>query len=284
MLAADDLLEMARRLDPVCLALDCGMTPDPWQEEVLRSTADRILMLASRQSGKSFCAAVLALHQALYEPGSLVLLLSPTLRQSGEINRDKVLRLFNSLGRPQQVVQESALTMQLATGSRIVSLPGEEGTIRGYSGVKLLVIDEAARVPDALYAAVRPMLAVSRGRLVALSSAYAMMGWFYHAWCGDQDWHRVKVTARQCPRISEEFLADELAELGPRVYGVEYLCEFGEATGCAFREEDITLSLRDAPPPLWSSGPCEVVGVGPEEDDDKAPPTLEQVRAEAGVR
>jgi len=51
-----------------------------------------------------------------------------------------------------------------------VSLPGDEGTVRGFSGVSLLVIDEAARVADPLYFAVRPMLAVSQGRLVALDT------------------------------------------------------------------------------------------------------------------
>ena len=80
---------------------------------------------------------------------------------------------FNALGRPLPVVAESALRLELANGSRVVSLPGDEKNIRGYSGVTLLVIDEAARVADELYYAVRPMLAVSQGRLVALSTPSA---------------------------------------------------------------------------------------------------------------
>jgi hypothetical protein len=43
--------------------------------------------------------------------------------------------------------------------------PGNEDTVRGYSGATLLLIDEAARVPDALYAAVKPMLATSGGEM-----------------------------------------------------------------------------------------------------------------------
>jgi hypothetical protein len=110
---------------------------------------------------------------------ALVLLLSPTLRQSGELFKDKVRRLYNALGRPVRCVQETQLTMELTNGSRIVALPGEEGTIRGYSGVLLLVCDEAARIPDALYFSVRPMLAVSGGLLVALSTPFGRRGWFY---------------------------------------------------------------------------------------------------------
>jgi hypothetical protein len=74
--------------------------------------------------------------------------------------------------------------LELGSGSRIVSLPGTEGTIRGYSAVSLLIGDEAARVSDALYYAVRPMLAVSQGRLLALSTPFGKRGWFCEEWTG----------------------------------------------------------------------------------------------------
>src|SRR4029434_3443645 len=97
---------------------------------------------------------------------------------------------------------ESALRLELANGSRIISLPGDEGTIRGFSGVAMLIIDEAALVADSLYYSVRPMLAVSRGRLVALSTPFGKRGWFHDEWHGAGAWQRLKVTAQDCPRIS----------------------------------------------------------------------------------
>src|SRR5205823_14964600 len=121
---------------------------------------------------------------------------------------------------------ESALQLELANGSRIVALPGQEGTIRAYSSVRLLVVDEASRVPDALYYAVRPMLAVSRGRLVALSTPFGRRGWFHEAWHGAEAWERVKVTAHECPRISPAFLAEERRVLGERWFRQEYLTGF----------------------------------------------------------
>jgi hypothetical protein len=217
---------------------------------VLRSAAGRLLFLCSRQSGKSLTAAALALRESLLGPGSLVLLLSPTLRQSGELFRDKFLRLYNALGRPVAVTQESALQLTLANGSRVVSLPGEEGTIRGFSGVRLLVIDEAARVPDDLYRAVRPMLAVSRGRLVCLSTPFGRRGWFFEEWHGALAWERVRVTARQCPRIAPEFLAEEERALGPRWFGMEYLCEFAELVGAVFSAADVAAAVRHDVEPL----------------------------------
>jgi hypothetical protein len=140
--------------------------------------------------------------------------------------------------------------LELANGSRIVSLPGEEGTIRGYSGVALLVIDEAARVTDELYAAVRPMLAVSRGRLVALSTPFGKRGWFFEEWQGANDWERVRITAEQCPRITADFLEGERQALGPRWYRQEYECSFEEAVDAFFSHADIMAALSGRVAPL----------------------------------
>ena len=66
----------------------------------------------------------------------------------------------------------------------MVALPGNEMTTRGYSDVGLLVVDEASRVSDELYYSIRPMLAVSGGRLIALSTPWGARGWFHAAWTG----------------------------------------------------------------------------------------------------
>src|SRR5262249_19679539 len=153
-----------------------------------------------------------------------------------------------------RVTAASALRLELANGSRIVALPGDEQHIRGYAAVSLLVIDEAARVADALYYAVRPMLAVSQGRLVALSTPFGKRGWFHAAWTGAGDWERVQVTARECPRITAAFLADERQALGPRWYRQEYECSFEDASDAVFAWDDIQAALADDVPPLWTEG------------------------------
>lgn len=237
--------------DPARIMTAAGMSPDPWQAKLLRSSPRRALLLCSRQAGKSQTAAALALRAALLEPPALVLLLSPTLRQSGELFRDKVKRLYEALGRPVKATQESALTMHLANGSRVISLPGDEGTIRGYSGVSLLVIDEAARVPDTLYLAVRPMLAVSGGALVAMSTPAGKRGWFYEAWESDEPWERVRVRAEDCPRISPEFLAEERRAYGERAYAQEFGCSFVDTVDAVFDQESIDAALAGGVRPLF---------------------------------
>ena len=98
------------------------------------------------------------------------------------------------------------LRAEFDNGSRIVALPGSERTVRGYAGANLVIIDEASRVDDALIAAVRPMLATSNGKLVALTTPAGKSGWFYNSWTsGSADWLRTKVYAEQCPRITKNF-------------------------------------------------------------------------------
>lgn len=187
-------------------------------------------------------------------PRSLVLLLSPTLRQSGELFRDKLLPLWRSLGRP--LIGErppTQLSMELANGSRIVSLPGSEGGVRGYSGVRLLVVDEAARVPDDLYRATRPMLAVSHGRLIAMSTPFGKRGFFYDEWTSTHEWERVRVTAKECPRIDAAFLAEEREAIGERWYRQEYECSFEDVIGALLSHECIQASLSDEVKPLFAS-------------------------------
>lgn len=230
------------------------MTPDSMQTEVLSSRANRLILNCSRQWGKSQVAAALAVNDALLKAPALVLLLSPTLRQSGELFRDKVLPLYNAYGRSLvPAKQESALTLTLANGSRIISLPGDEGNIRGYSGVRLLVIDEAARVPDGFYRSVRPFLAVSRGRLVVLSTPWGKRGWFYEEWISNRGWQRFTVKAKNCPRISPEFLQEERESLGDRWFRQEYENSFEDTIDAVFAEADIQAASADAPPPLWGT-------------------------------
>ena len=167
--------------DRVEFARSVGLKPDVWQERLLRSEALRLLMNCSRQSGKSTVAGVLAFHKALLAPGSLVLILAPAERQAKELF-SKVAEFYRTLGHPVPADSYRKLGMQLSNGSRIEALPGSERTIRGFSGVDLLIVDEAARVADELYYSVRPMLAVSGGRFLMLSILFCKIGVVIEEW------------------------------------------------------------------------------------------------------
>ncbi|MDI7277774.1 MAG: terminase family protein [Anaerolineae bacterium] len=240
--------DLALALDPVLMAQAVGLEPDPWQVRLLRSGSDRILLNCCRQSGKSTMAAILALHTALYQPASLVLLLSPALRQSQELFR-KVVAIYRALAQSVPAETETKLTLELEGGARIVSLPGKESTIRGFSAVRLLIVDEAARVPDELYYSVRPMLAVSGGRLIALSTPFGTRGWWHEAWRSADRWERFEVPASECPRIPAAFLEEERRNLGEWWFAQEYECRFLDAETAAFRSEDVEQAFTEGVEP-----------------------------------
>jgi hypothetical protein len=248
-----DLFE-AMPSDPVAMFELLGLSPDDWQARVLRSDSKRLLLNCCRQSGKSTTTAGLAVHQAVHVPDSLVLMASPGLRQSSELFK-KSLSFYRRLGRPVPSEAETRLTLELTNGSRIVSLPGSEATVRSYSAVSLLLVDEASRVHDDMLASLRPMLAVSNGRLIAMSTPFGQRGWWHAAWTeGGAAWERFLVPASECSRISPDFLAEERKALGPLAYQSEYECAFVEVDGAVFRHSDIQAALSDELAPLWAVG------------------------------
>jgi len=244
--------DLARHLDAVLFAQDCGITPDAWQAKLMRDRPRRALLLCSRQSGKSTTTALMALWTAIFEAPALVVLFSPSQRQSAELFRT-IMQFHSKLEGAPKLNAESVLKAEMENGSRVLALPGSEKTVRGYAKADLVVIDEAARVEDELIAAVRPMLAVSEGggRLIALTTPAGKRGWFYEAWTGAEQWTRVRVAAEDCPRISKEFLAEELRELGQQRFSEEYGLAFLDPDEAVFSTAIIDAAFSNEVKPLW---------------------------------
>jgi hypothetical protein len=237
----------------VMLARDAGIEPDPWQAALLRDRPRRSLLLCARQTGKTTVTALTGIDTAIYKPGSLILLVSPSQRQSAELFRSLML-LYGKLEGAPAVNAESVLKAEFANGSRILALPGTEKTIRGYAKADLVILDEAARCDDELPAAVRPMLATAQGggRLIALSTPAGKRGWFYDAWVGgDPTWHRTRVSADECPRITQEFLAEELKELGAQRFSEEYGLSFLDPDEAVWNTAIIEQAFTEEVKPLW---------------------------------
>ena len=237
--------------DPVAFATQAlGLTLDPWQARVLGGAHQQAILNCSRQSGKSTIAAILGLHETLFKPGSLTLLVSPTLRQSSELFR-KVVELRDSLPWTVPLLEDNRLSMRVARGGRIVSLPGSERTIRGHSAVTLLVEDEASRVEDVLHYSVMPMLAVTQGRLLLMSTPWTKHGVFYDIWHNAEGWHRERVTVHDVPRISPEWVADQRRNMPDMWFRCEFLCEFLDSADSVFAHEHIEAALTNDVKPLF---------------------------------
>jgi hypothetical protein len=227
-----------------------GFDPDEGQARVLSTASKRGLLNCTRQWGKSTITAAKAVHQACTEAGSLTLVVSPGGRQSGEFVR-KAAGFVRRLGVKPKGDGDNEISIEFPNKSRIVGLPGNEATARGFSAVSLLLVDEAARVDDDLYKAIRPMLAVSGGSLWLMSTPFGKTGFFWEAWeHGGPEWERISVPAPACPRITQEFLEEEMRNMGEQWYRQEYLCEFVDTVSGVFDRDLVERAMSDEFEPL----------------------------------
>lgn len=239
-------------IDPLAFAERIGVPLYDYQAAVIESTARQQILNWSRQAGKSSVTSIVAAHQARFVPDSLSLILSPSERQS-KLLLAKTKDALRSLEEPGLIVNpDSTMDTRLSNGSEIVALPGKEETVRGYSSVDLLIVDEASRASDALYHAIRPMLAASNGRLILLSTTFGKRGFFYREWTsGGDGWHRTEVPATQVPHISAEFLEEERRSLPPQLFAQEYLCQFVDTLDQIFSAELVAGLMSDDVQPLF---------------------------------
>jgi Terminase large subunit, T4likevirus-type, N-terminal len=223
---------------------------DATQTRVLNSRSKRVLLNCTRQWGKSTVTAAKAVHEAHTHAGSLTIAISPTARQTGEFLR-KAEGFVVKLGNRPKGDGDNEMSLAFSNGSRIVGLPGTEATVRGFSAVALLLVDEASRVDDDLYRAIRPMLAVSDGTLWLMSTPFGKRGFFYEEWANGGDaWERVSVRAEECPRIPASFLAEERRAQGERWFRQEYGCEFVDSTSGVFDRDLVEAAFSSEFEPL----------------------------------
>mgnify|MGYP000676644908 CR=1 FL=1 len=225
----------------------CGFRCDPHQRDLLRRSTKRTILNCSRQIGKSTVAALKAVHMAHFHPGVTVVVTSPTKRQSRELIRKA--RTFALLcGSSRKGGRES---VEFKNGSRIIVVAADEDTVRGYSAVALLIVDEAARVHDEVYFALLPMLAVSEGAVWLLSTPKGKRGFFYAEWStpdvdsNTERWAKLKTIAEECPRIHPEFLKQQRRRIGERRFMQDYECYFLETAQGMFHPETVRNAFKE---------------------------------------
>jgi hypothetical protein len=221
-----------------------GFDADEPQCGMLRSKAKRGILNCTRQWGKSTVAAAKAVHRAFTVAKCTVIVASPGDRQSGEWVR-KAEGMLECLDIRARGDGYNKLSLLLPNGSRIVGLPASEPRVRGFSALSMLMIDEAARVEDELYRALRPMLAVGEGDLWLMSTPCGKRGFFYETWeHAGPEWLRVKVPATECPRISKGFLEEQRSVMGLESFAQEHMCEF-TGSGMGVFDRDLVEAALD---------------------------------------
>lgn len=274
------LSKIAESLDPVLYAKRCGFHPYEWQKIALDPTRSRIAVLSARQVGKSTIIAVRACHKAVYAPGSLILIVSPSQQQSRElmIKIEDVLAMDGTV----ELENDAHFEKVFKNGSRIVALPGTERSTRGYSNPALIIIDEAARVLDETYKSMRPMMVGMTTDLVLLTTPFGKRGFFHRIWMDEKRrrWTKIEVSsgwrlvdgrlaipepeeqyrqrrmiqgveAYYSPRHTEQFMREELEEMDdPSWFNQEYGVEFIDPEGGLFDMDAVLAAISDDAPQI----------------------------------
>lgn len=207
------------------------MLLDEWQQKVL-DTQGNICLRAGRQVGKSTIISIKAAEYAINNPKTITLIVASVERQA-YLLFDKTLNyLYENY---QKLIKKGSARptkhqITLTNGSKIYSLPtGLSGYgIRGYT-INLLIADEAAFIPEAVWTAITPMLAITKGKIILLSTPFGKdpTKYFYRCF-SDPNFTAFHVSSEDCPRKDVEYLEREKARLSKVQYAQEYLGEFVE--------------------------------------------------------
>ena len=258
------ILNLSGVLSPASYLQSLGFEPFPWQMEALQPH-NRLILNCLRQAGKSTIISAKSVHRAKYYPGSLILLISPSERQSIELM--KKVEEFMSRDSQIELKTNNALEKEFTNRSRIVALPGSEKTVRGFSAPAMIIIDEASRVSDEMFFSLRPMMSgeTTKTELVLMSTPFGKRGFFYDSWNRPHRWKRIEVSGRTdypeeryradraregilawySPRHTADFLEEEREAMGDWWFSQEYMCQFVEAQDNVFSLADINAALRD---------------------------------------
>jgi len=211
--------------------------PSEKQTEVLDIDAKYLILCCNRQWGKTTTIALKALHRAITIPDQTIVIISRTKLQAG-ILIDRACTYAVRLGHKIRRALGHQFSLQLPNGSKIFAVPHTTDTSVGNTA-NVLIVDEAALVKDQVYFSVSPFVARTHGAIWLMSTPRRPAGFFHNIWTnGDQRWHRIFSTVKDCPDIDPDFLEMQ-KKIDEIKYRQDFDCEFLQPANRLFTEEMI---------------------------------------------
>ena len=223
----------------------------PFQRAYVEDGSRFKIWNASRQIGKSFAAACEAVRDCYLNPGTMWVVLSAGERQSLEfMEKVKAWVTAFELVIAQEIEERDSAEavlksaeIRLANGSRILALPANPSTARGYSAN--LILDEFAFHKDstAIWRGIYPSIANPLKRELkvrVLSTPNGQANKFYELWADDAGgWSRHRTTIHDA---AANGLPVDIAKLRKQsgdadTWRQEFECEFIDTARAAFPYE-----------------------------------------------
>jgi|GEM_PF-2686829 len=241
------------RNDPIYFAEHVlGIHLHEGQKRILRCKDRFIAVRAARRFGKSFVFACFAAWAACSHEDYHVVCISKSQRQSS-LMFNTILRLIRRSVMANSITRNTQTLIEFSNGSVIESLPGGSyDSIRGIT-INLILIDEAAYVPEELFVVLYPTIITTKGTVVLISTPAYSTGEFHRA-CKDPHseytnfhmTHDDAVFADGTRFVDPEELEREIQRCGGRdsaQYIREYLADFTDAEGAFFNLHSVEKAL-----------------------------------------
>ena len=210
------------------------MILDHRQKEILEAKGN-IVLRSGRQVGKSTVISVLAGDYAAKNKDKTILVIAAVERQAYEL----FSKIFNYMYENYKHLlkkgkqNQTKTKLKLVNGTTILCLPtGLDGNnIRGYT-IDLLLADEAAFIPRAVWDSVTPMLATRikyGARMILLSTPFGRDNYFFDCFT-DPTFTKFHISSEDCPRIPKDWLEEQKKRMSKIAYAQEFLGEFADGS------------------------------------------------------
>ena len=196
---------------------------DDWQENVLKAKGN-IVLCTGRQVGKTTIMSRKACHYMMDNKNSNIIIVSLTEDQA-KLIIVMMLDFFEKTNRRMICRGKKKPTQNklfLNNGSSAIARPvGNTGdSMRGFTG-NVLIIDEASRMPDLIWAASRPTLLTTSGEIWMCSTPHGKTGYFWEAFQNKNGRYEVfHISSEEV--ITNRPITDGWSE-EQRVKGIEFL-------------------------------------------------------------
>jgi hypothetical protein len=254
------------------------LTLDDWQKEYIETPPEQdCFILSTRQGGKTTAMSIKSVEMCIkhFGEGEVVLISSLTERQA-QLMLAKA-QIYAEVKYPKEIKKgRDKPTMHkilFKNGSGILCYAaGEEGdSTRGYT-LKKLMVDEGSRMDELYFISATPTLSVSKGSMDIASTPHGKKDkegnetFFYKA-SKDEHYKRWYVSAEDCPRHSQEFLAREKERMSKLQYAQEYLAQFLDELHRIVSDEQIKeICVLERREKFWENRKyylgCDIAGFG----------------------